>query len=186
MKKIILSSVLIVSLFVARAQITQGIGGSLFLVNSDATGSQTSWGITDYFRYHLSSNISVGIPFSFGISGNYNSRGQEGSGISFTLQVPIAADYNFGLGSKEGEDGHFGAYGGVGFGYFGTTYSNTTTDIYGNSNGSTGTVSATGPYLHGGLRFDVSEHILDLGLSYHKGLNDPKASIIGISLLYGL
>jgi len=184
MKKILLTAVLFVSLMGAKAQFTHSAGASLFLASSDVSGSLATWGATYYPRYCVSPNISVGIPLSLGLALSASSgSGGSSSGSAITLQLPVVADYNVGLGAgEEGEDAGFGAYGGVGFGYFVTAYS--ATDSYGDA--ASGNLTATGPYLHAGIRFKVKDHAIDLGGSYHKGLGGEKASIVGISLLYGL
>ena len=178
MKKNFLLLFLAGSLFTAKAQFSHSVGASLFLVSANQGISATSWGITYYPRYTVSSSFSVGVPLSLGLAGSYNSQDGASSGSSITVQLPIVADYNYGLGSSEkSDDSKFGFYVGAGLGYFSTTY---TDDLGG------GSVTATGPYAHSGIRFNIKDHAYDFGASYHAGLSGDKASIIGIRLLYAL
>ncbi len=188
MKKIVLSLFLFAFLIGAKAQFTHSAGATLFLASPSSGSSTTAWGVTYSPRYCFNPSFSVGVPLSLGLasSGSYNSREGASGSSSITLQLPVMVDYNLGLGSSESaDDDNFGFYAGLGFGYFATSYSDVVTDSYGNSIGGSGTLKATGPLGHAGIRFKFRDNNMDLGVSFHKGLSEEKASIIGITLLYG-
>lgn len=176
MRKIFVVAMICIAVSTAKAQFSSSVGASLFLVSGENTGSSTPYGVTYSPRYSFGS-LSVGVPITIGMSGSYNSRSGVSEGSSFTYQLPLVVDYNFGLGAADDEDSPFGGYAGIGYSLFSTSYVGTF---------SSGTLPANGPMLQAGVRFLIKEKIISLGGSYLKGGGDFKANVIGIRLTYGL
>ena len=161
----------------AKAQFSQGVGVTLFSVKAAGGDAAMPYGITYFPRYSFGA-ISVGVPLTIGMSGSYNSREGASSGSSFTYQLPLVVDYNFGLGSDpESDKDNFGFYGGLGYGLFSTSYVGTY---------SYGTLKANGPMARAGVRFLIKEKVISVGASYLRSVDDNKANVIGISALLQL
>jgi hypothetical protein len=174
MKKIVVSLAMIMAVGIAKAQFSHSAGASLFLVSSETGDNSTCYGVT-YFPKYSFGGLSVGVPLTVGFSGSVNSRSGASDGASFTYQLPIVVDYNFGLGASEDSEGGIGGYVGVGYSAFSTSYVSTF---------SSGTLKANGPMGRAGVRFGIGEHILSIGGSFLKGGGTEKANVIGISALY--
>ncbi len=158
------------------AQFSHGIGASYFIAK-DKAGENGGGPAVTYFPKYSIGSLSVGVPISLGITGSANSRTGASEGSSLTLQLPIVVDYNIGLGANPDEESEsgFGFYVGAGFGVFSTSYVGAFTS---------GTLKATGPLARAGARFNVKEKLIDLGASYHLGLDDNKVGAIGITAIY--
>lgn len=172
------SSVLMLLLLIgmtAKAQFSHQGGASIFFATPKGDEATSAYGLTYYPRFSFS-NISVGAPISIGVSGSSNSRSGV-SDASLTYMLPLAVDYNFGMGSQEEEDadGGLGGYLGAGYGLFSTSYVGA---LYSSS------ISTSGPLARAGIRFMISERIFDIGATYMQGISSSKASVIGISVLY--
>ncbi|MDI9363842.1 MAG: hypothetical protein QM541_02740 [Flavobacterium sp.] len=175
MKKIIFFGMFLVAAISVKAQFSHAGGATLFLVSADNTDATSAYGVSYFPRYSFGA-ISVGVPISAAITGSTNSRTGASAGSSFTYQLPLVVDYNFGLGASDDEESKFGGYAGLGYSLFSTSY----VGVY-----TTGTLKANGPMARAGIRFLVKEHTLSLGASFLKGGGDLKANVIGVSLLYG-
>jgi len=132
-------------------------------------------------------SVSVGIPFTVGLSGSYNSRNDgysEGNTLSFMLNAPLLVNLNMGAGSSKENEDRFGYFVGAGFGYHYGTF-NISDALDGNY---AATKSSTvGPVANAGVRIGVgsSGHFIEIRAQYMKGLKDYKPNIFGIGAAYG-
>lgn len=174
-----------------KAQFNHSLGGSLIygvgkLPKTAEEGEEKpsilGYGIFYYPRYNVSesesSAVSVGLPLTFGLSGEVNSR--TGGGISLTADLPLTVDYNFGAGSAEDNESGFGGFIGAGFGY---TYTNQTFEYYnGNTLGYDQLKgSSYGPLAHFGLKANISEKIYFLRVFGKLGLETEKFKTFGVA-----
>ncbi|MFT4022936.1 MAG: hypothetical protein QM664_04020 [Flavihumibacter sp.] len=137
--------------------------------------------LTYFPRYNFvendNSSISIGMPLGVGIAVAEGSQGSD-YGILFSFDVPVAVDYNFGCKSTPDNDGAFGGYLGLGFGYHKVTISKSS---YMDFNGGT-----YGPILRGGIRISPESfngYGITLGLQYKKGLEKSRLNSYGIAVL---
>jgi hypothetical protein len=141
-------------------------------------------GVTYFPRKNLSETgstaLSIGLPVTFGWSGNI---GNNGSMFSIGVDAPLVADYNFGHGSVKENEQAVGGYLGAGFGLTYIHYSQQSTWF--------GDYSATGksygPLVRAGFRFriplGVGQLSFTLGGFYKIGLEEEKYKTGGGSLL---
>jgi hypothetical protein len=133
-------------------------------------------------------SVSVGIPFTVGVSGSYSSdyNSQYGSTSSNTLSVmfnaPLLINLNMGAGSTKTTESRFGYFVGGGFGYHYGTYN--ISDILNQGDGDyiATKLSTFGPVGNAGLRFAVGRgsHNIEVRFQYMRGLNDSKANIYSV------
>ena len=187
MKKITLLALVLFASFAGFSQsFMHGIG--LNVVVANASGGQTSvnGGISYSPRFNFieqdNMSVSVGIPFTVGVSGSYSAdyNSQYGSSSSNTLSVmlnaPVIINLNMGAGSSKTTESRFGYFVGGGFGYHYGTYN--VSDIIDGTDVST-KFSTMGPVGNAGIRFAVGHgtHNVEVRFQYMKGLNDVKPNI---------
>lgn len=158
-------------------------------VRDESSSSSFSLSQTNfcYFpRYNFiendNSSFSVGAPFGIGVGISRNTYGDD-AGVAFAYDLPIVLDYNIGCKSTSTNEGNFGGYLGVGFGYYkvsisGSQYSDFTGATY-------------GPLFRAGMRFGSPSdswrgHGLTVGMFYKKGLEKDKLTTLGFNVLYDL
>jgi hypothetical protein len=187
MKKI---TVLIVMVFTGIAGFPQsfmhGAGLNVFVANASGGQTAVNGGISYSPRFNFieqeNISISVGIPFTVGVSGSYsaNYNSQYGSSSSNTLSVmlnvPMIINLNMGAGATKETEDRFGYFVGAGFGYHYGTY-NISDIINGDEVGTK--FSTIGPVGNAGVRFAVGRgsHNVEVRLQYMKGINDVKPNI---------
>ena len=163
-----------------------GAGINVFVANAAGGQTAVNGGISYSPRFNFiedkDMSVSVGIPFTVGVSGSYsaNYNSQYGSSSSNTLSVmlnaPVIINLNMGAGATKEAESRFGYFVGAGFGYHYGTYN--LSDILGSSE--TGTkFSTVGPVGNAGIRFGVGSgsHNIEIRLQYMKGINDVKPNI---------
>jgi hypothetical protein len=172
-------------------------GGSIFYGHSKLTKDQETlvvdaafYGVSWYPRFIITemgaSSISIGIPLTAGLSGNYNSR--TGGELSFGIDAPLMVDYNVGFGAlSEEEESRFGGFVGAGFGY--TSTASTTIDDVNTSYWDESyftKAKSYGPAVHAGMRIPLGQDGLGitLRLSYKKGLEEQKFNFFGVSAFF--
>jgi len=109
----------------------------------------------------LSAGSNVGLGFS----------GNSITGSSFTLQLPLLVEANFGHAANKDADQRFGGFGGLGFNYI----------LTGDTDN--GSIAYYGPTVNGGFRFGFKERSAGIRLAYTYDLN-ISANIIGASIFY--
>lgn len=187
MKKIILIAVVLMAGFTGFSQsFMHGAGLNVFVAN--ASGGQTSvnGGVSYSPRFNFieqeDMSVSVGIPFTVGASGSYNSRyssqygSSSGNTLSVMLNAPLIVNLNMGAGATPESESRFGYFVGAGFGYHYGTYN--ISDII-NGDDVTTKFSTMGPVGNAGVRFAVGSgsHTVEVRLQYMKGINDVKPNI---------
>ena len=128
------------------------------------------------------SSLSVGVPLGlgFGIAKSVNG---DDAGIGFAYDLPIVLDYNIGCKSSYDNEGTFGGYFGLGFGYSHMSISESSyMDFKGTS---------YGPMVRAGIRIGSdseswADHAITLGFSFKKGLEKEKLNTFGLSVLLDL
>jgi hypothetical protein len=134
-------------------------------------------------------SVSVGIPFTVGVSGSYSAsyNSQYGSSSNNTLSVmfnaPLIINLNMGAGSTKETESRFGYFVGAGFGYHYGTYN--LSDII-NYEGYATKFSAIGPVGNAGVRFGVGRgsHNIEVRFQYMKGINDVKPNIFSVGAAF--
>ncbi len=163
-----------------------GAGINIFVAN--ASGGQTSvdGGLSYSPRINFieqeDMSVSVGIPFTVGLSGSYSSNynSSYGSSTSNTLSVmfnaPLIFNLNMGAGATKESESRFGYFVGAGYGYHYGNYN--LSDVLNYSETST-KISTTGPVANAGVRFGVGSgtHNIEVRFQYMKGLNEYKPNI---------
>jgi hypothetical protein len=119
------------------------------------------------------STFSLGTHIGLAFQGEFNSN--TGGSSSFTYDIPVVFEYNFGLASNNDNFENFGFYVGAGYGIH-------------NSGGSDAESSRiSGLVANAGLRFYIIEQPIDINFSYLKGSGESKdASVIGLGVQYML
>ena len=140
-----------------------------------------------YFpRYNFieneNSSISIGAPVAIGL-GISRTNGDEDLGLAFAYDLPLVIDYNIGCKSTYENEGTFGGYFGVGFGYNSVSISKSK---YSDFKG-----SSIGPIFRGGVRIGSnseswSGHGITIGLFYKKGLEKNPFNNYGFNVYYDL
>lgn len=172
----------------------QSVGGSASLMSATLTiyGTTGSFSIlNDYVTYFPKVNIketkkssfSLGLPTSAGISIPSNEAGpSRGSGIYWSLDLPLVVDYNMGCNASKKNKDKFGGYFGAGFGF---TYSSWTDDGNPSNKG-----NSYGPLIRTGVRLrflsKAKNNSLTIGLSYKIGMETEKYKTIGLNVLVDL
>ncbi|MEO5684313.1 MAG: hypothetical protein ABIQ88_16850 [Chitinophagaceae bacterium] len=195
MKKCLL--ILSVSLLSAMAGFSQsfmhGAGLNIFVANASGGQKSVNGGISYSPRFNFieleDMSVSVGIPFTVGVSGSYsaNYNSQYGSSssntLSFMFNAPLIINLNMGAGSSKEAESRFGYFVGAGFGYHHGSYN--ISDIIEGSEAAT-KFSTTGPVGNAGVRFAVGRgsHNVEVRLQYMKGLNDVKPNIFSLGAAF--
>jgi hypothetical protein len=143
--------------------------GAKLLIASSENSSTAPIGIVysprlNLFEINDNSTVSIGthatVAFSFSV-------GTNGSSSSGTFEIPLVAEYNFGLKSTNKNDTNLGFYLGGGYSFF---------------DSSEFISDSAGPTITGGLRFYMGDAPLDLNISYTSTSND--VNIIGLGMHY--
>ena len=191
MKKNLL--VLLVSVLSATAGFSQsfmhGVGLNLFVATAPGGKAAVDGGITYSPRFNFieqdNMSVSIGIPFTVGVSGSYSAdyNSQYGSSSSNTLSVmlnaPLIINLNMGAGSTKTTESRFGYFIGGGFGYHYGTYNVSDILNQGYEDYTVEKLNTFGPVGNAGLRFAVGHgtHNVEVRFQYMKGLGDSKANI---------
>ena len=168
-----------------------GVGTGIFVEKSKGYDPVATAILTYSPRINLTESdfmsLSVGIPLTIGLSGNYQSssyNGEETGSINFMANLPLMLNVNLGAGSSKECEDRFGFFLGGGFGYhFGTQ--SVYDDYYEESSSKSG--STFGPAGNIGFRFAVGSHQknIEARLSYMKGLKENyKADVYGLAALF--
>jgi hypothetical protein len=187
MKKITLIAAMLLAGFAGFSQsFMHGAGLNIFVANASGGQTAVNGGVTYSPRFNFieqdDMSVSVGIPFTVGVSGNYSAsyNSQYGSSSSNTLSVmlnaPLIINLNMGAGANKETESRFGYFVGAGFGYQYGTYN--ISDII-NGGEVVTKFSTTGPVGNAGVRFAVGRgtHNVEVRLQYMKGINDVKPNI---------
>ena len=187
MKKITLIAAMTLACFAGFSQsFMHGAGLNVFVANASGGQTYVNGSISYCQRFNFieqeDMSVSVGVPFTVGVSGSYsaNYNSQYGSSssntLSFMLNAPVIINLNMGAGSTKEAESRFGYFVGAGFGYHYGTY-NISDIINGDEVGTK--FSAMGPVGNAGVRFAVGSgsHNIEVRLQYMKGINDVKPNI---------
>lgn len=187
MKKILFGLLTMLCFAAGNAQsFMHGIGLNVFVANASGGQTAVNGGITYSPRVNFvegdDMSVSVGIPFTAGVSGSYSAsyNSQYGSSssntLSFMLNVPLVVNLNMGAGSTKDAEARFGYFVGAGYGYHHGSYN--ISDII-NGTETSSNFNAMGPVGNAGLRFAVGRgsHNIEVRFQYMKGLNDVKPNI---------
>lgn len=179
--------------FIFSQTFIQSVGGSVSLMSATLTiyGTTSSFSIlNNYITYFPKVNIketkkssfSLGVPLSAGIGIPSNEAGPVGgNGIYWSVDLPLAVDYNFGCKSSKANADKLGGYFGAGFGY---TFCTWTDDGNPSNKG-----NSYGLLIRAGVRFGFSKaknNSLTVGLSYKPGIEKEKYKTIGLNVLVDL
>ena len=170
-----------------------GAGLNVFVATAPGGKAAVNGGISYSPRFNFieqdNMSVSVGIPFTVGVSGSYsaNYNSQYGSSSSNTLSVmfnaPLIINLNMGAGSTKETESRFGYFVGAGFGYHYGTYN--LSDII-NYEGYATKFSTIGPVGNAGVRFGVGRgsHNIEVRFQYMKGINDVKPNIFSVGAAF--
>jgi hypothetical protein len=188
MKKSLL--VFVVSMFTTGAAFSQsfmhGAGLNIFVATAPGGKASVNGGVSYSPRFNFIEqddlSVSVGIPFTVGVSGSYSAsyNSSYGSSSSNTLSVmfnaPLLINLNMGAGSTKETKSRFGYFVGAGFGYHYGSYN--LSDALDYEDVAT-KFSTMGPVGNAGVRFGVGSgsHNIEVRLQYMKGINDVKPNI---------
>jgi len=188
MKKNLL--VILVCMFSTAASFSQsfmhGAGLNVFVATAPDGKAAVNGGISYSPRINFieqgDMSVSVGIPFTVGVSGSYsaNYNSQTGGSSSNTLSVmfnaPLLINLNMGAGSTKETESRFGYFVGAGFGYHYGSYN--LSDALDYEDVAT-KFSTMGPVGNAGIRFGVGSgsHNIEVRFQYMKGINDVKPNI---------
>ncbi|MBS0027204.1 hypothetical protein ACTJJ0_11745 [Chitinophaga sp. 22321] len=193
MKKIILLTLAFAACFSAYSQkFMHGAGVIVLVDKTEYSDARAVGGLTyspriNFFRKDNLS-LSVGIPLSVGLGGNYSSHigsyRNETTNIRFMFNLPAIVNANFGRGSSKNAHSRMGFFVGAGYGYHFSTEADNYSGDYGEYN-SAESSSTTGPVANAGLRIGVGRiHNIEIKLSYMKGVTDNKPDIYSLATLF--
>jgi len=111
----------------------------------------------------IGDNSTISLGTHLGLAFQIESQGES----SFTYDVPLVAEYNFGQASNNDNDSSFGFYVGAG---------------YGIHNSSMLSEAVSGPIANGGIRFLIADLPLDLNVSYLVG--SDSLNVLGVGVQY--
>jgi hypothetical protein len=212
MKKIVLLAIAcITGLPVFSQRFIHGLGFSTFIDHTSRNGSVTSFAITYAIRYDVMETdkmtVSVGIPFSYGGSGDsndntdwyydadgnivyyYTGEGDDGPKTKprSMVDIPLIINLNFAGFSSLNNKSAVGFFVGGGLAY----HYGPVNVRYKDRNGSTFTDSTTqhavGPIGNLGMRIGLGKKkngAIEVKGSYMKSLTKRQPDVYGISLLY--
>jgi hypothetical protein len=169
-----------------------GVGINVFVATAPGGKAAVDGGFTYSPRFNFieqeNMSVSIGIPFTVGMSGSYSAdyNSQYGSSSSNTLSVmfnaPLLLNLNMGAGSSKTTESRFGGFIGGGFGYHYGTYN--VSDILNSYDNdyTTTKLSTFGPVGNAGLRFAVGRHThnIEVRFQYMRGMGDSKANIYSV------
>jgi len=170
-----------------------GAGLNVFVATAPGGKASVNGGVSYSPRFNFieqeDMSVSVGIPFTVGVSGSYsaNYNSQYGSSSSNTLSVmlnaPLMVNLNMGAGSTKETESRFGYFVGAGFGYHYGTYNISDILDYEETSSKFSTV---GPVGNAGVRFGVGRgsHNIEVRLQYMKGINDVKPNIYSVGAAF--
>lgn len=165
---------------------SHGVGLNIFVATAPGGKAAVNGGFTYSPRFNFieqeDMSVSVGLPFTIGVSGSYSAdyNSQYGSSSSNTVSVminaPVLINLNMGAGANKTTERRFGYFAGGGFGYHYGTYN--LSDIL-NDDYTVEKLNTFGPVGNAGLRFGVGRgtHNVEVRFQYMRGLNDSKANI---------
>jgi hypothetical protein len=139
-------------------------------------GSAAAWGLNYSPRLNLlelGDELTFSLGTHLGLGLQYSS--QEGSSNSFTLDLPLMAEINFGHASSPETSSSFGGFGGIGYGIskigsdgvYGADYNN-----------------AAGLVINGGVRFIVKERPVGVRLSYMLNFKGDAKNVLAFGAFY--
>jgi hypothetical protein len=193
MKKLFFLVILFFSFSISFSQSFMHGAGVVIFVGTVTGGVTTvNGGITYSPRINFlemeNSSLSIGIPLSAGISGDYytDTYGGSENTLSFMLDVPLILNYNIGCGSSKENESRFGFFVGGGFGYRTSSYNENVDDGYGDTYQDGVKVSTFGPVGNAGVRIAVGRHKknIEIKLSFMKGLDNSSANTYGVHTLF--
>ena len=165
-----------------------GAGLNIFVATAPGGKAAVNGGVTYSPRFNFieqeNMSVSVGIPFTVGVSGSYSAsyNSQYGSSSSNTLSVmfnaPLIINLNMGAGATKEPDSRFGYFVGGGFGYHYGAFNLSDAFDY-DDDYSVHKTSTIGPVGNAGVRFGVGRgsHNIEVRFQYMKGINDVKPNI---------
>jgi hypothetical protein len=165
-----------------------GAGLNVFVATAPDGKASVNGGVSYSPRFNFieqeNMSVSVGIPFTVGVSGSYSAsyNSQYGSESSNTLSVmfnaPLIVNLNMGAGSTKTTESRFGYFVGAGFGYHYGTF-NLSDALNLDEDYAVHKISTMGPVGNAGVRFAVGHgsHNIEVRLQYMRGINDVKPNI---------
>lgn len=169
MKRILLATALILST-ISYAQVSFSHAGGLKLLLAFSENDLASpVGVVYSPRVNiidLSDNATVSLGTHATVAFSFTA-GTNGSSSSGTFEIPIVAEYNFGLKSTNKNDNNLGFYLGGGYSFFDSSDFRT---------------DSSGPTFTGGLRFFMGDAPLDLNISYTGASNN--VTVVGLGIQY--
>lgn len=129
---------------------------------------------------NMGENLTMSIGTHLGIGANFTATAGSGSttsssgGGGFGINAPLMLEMNFGNSCNPENEETFGAFGGLGFSYAGTTGSN--------SSGSSASGSGYGPTAGGGIRLMIAEQNLGLRGSYMLNMKTAGSSALNVEI----
>lgn len=193
MKKIILLTLSFAACFSAYSQkFMHGAGVIVLVDKTEYSDARAVGGLTYSPRINFfqkdNLSLSVGVPLSVGLGGNYSSHigsyRNETTNIRFMFNLPAIVNVNFGRGSSKNAHNRIGFFAGAGYGYHFSTEADNYSGDYGEYN-SAESSSTTGPVANAGLRIGVGRvHNIEIKLSYMKGVTDNKPDIYSLATLF--
>jgi hypothetical protein len=173
-----------------------GAGINVFVATAPGGKASVNGGLSYSPRFNFieknNMSVSIGVPFTVGVSGSYSSdyNSQYGSSTSNTLSVmfnaPLIINLNMGAGSTKTTESRFGYFVGGGFGYHYGTYNLSDALDYGDNGYTVTKLNTFGPVGNAGVRFAVGRrtHNVEVRGQYMKGLGDSKANIYSIGAAF--
>jgi hypothetical protein len=170
-----------------------GAGINVFVATAADGKAAVNGGISYSPRFNFieqeDMSVSVGIPFTVGVSGSYSSNynSQYGSStdnsLSVMLNAPLIINLNMGAGSTKETESRFGYFVGAGFGYHYGTYNLSDALSYEDYKTKFSTI---GPVGNAGVRFGVGSgsHNIEVRLQYMKGINDVKPNKFSVGAAF--
>jgi hypothetical protein len=133
-----------------------------------------------YFNRKNRSGLSLGMPFSLGVTPLADSMSTEPS-AGIAMDLPLVLNYNFESGSQKKGGSRFGYFAGGGIAYHYNIY--TAAEKH---QGITQQANGFGPVINAGIRLSLRRHRVDnmeLRFSYMKIMAASRSDVLGISYL---
>ena len=193
MKKLFFLIILFFSFGISFSQSFMHGAGVVIFVGTVSGGAATVNGGVTYsprinFLEMENSSLSIGIPLSAGISGDYytDTYGSSENTLSLMLDVPLILNYNIGCGSSKENESRFGFFAGGGFGYRTSSYNENVDDGNGYTYQDAVKVSTFGPVGNAGVRIAVGRHRknIEIKLSFMIGLDKSSVNTYGVHTLF--
>ena len=170
----------------------QGAGLSFLISGAGEKDVYVSEGITYSPRFNFvetkSLSLSIGIPFSIGMSGGYNSTSTNGqttttNTLGFMFNAPLIFNLNLGAGSTKENKNRVGFFIGAGYGFHSGKFHDRTTsqNLFTTFDKPSDNYVINGPVQNIGMRFRVGRKYrnIELKFSVMEGANEFKPTIIG-------